>query len=64
MCRKTLRPNELVVSAAFLIVPDEAFSKPAAVAIPPEGYFELERGRYGPDYHGFSLSRQPGLTRS
>jgi hypothetical protein len=22
--------------------------RPAAVAIPKEGYFELERGRYGP----------------
>ena len=37
------------------------WSKPAAMAIPREGYFELERGRYGPLYprtpacHGFSI---------
>lgn len=36
-------------------------SKPAAMAIPREGYFELERGRYGPIYprtpacYGFSI---------
>ena len=35
--------------------------KPAAIAIPREGYFELERGRYGPIYprtpacYGFSI---------
>ncbi len=40
---------------------DEVWSKPAAKAIPPEGYFELERGRYGPTYprtpacYGFSI---------
>jgi hypothetical protein len=27
---------------------DYEWSKPAAMAIPAEGYFELERGRYGP----------------
>ena len=27
---------------------DRDWSKPAAMAIPKEGYFELERGRYGP----------------
>ena len=27
---------------------DHQWSKPAAMAIPAEGYFELERGRYGP----------------
>jgi hypothetical protein len=37
------------------------WSKPAAMAIPPEGYFDLERGRYGPVYprtpacYGFSI---------
>lgn len=37
------------------------WSKPAAVAIPKGGYFELERGRYGPVYprtpacYGFSI---------
>ena len=40
---------------------DAAWSKPAAMAIPPEGYFEVVRGRYGPAYprtpacHGFSI---------
>jgi hypothetical protein len=40
---------------------DHDWSKPAAVAIPKEGYFELERGRYGPVYprtpacYGFSI---------
>ncbi|WP_433755092.1 hypothetical protein [Nocardia sp. CA-135398] len=37
------------------------WSKPAAMAIPAEGYFELKRGRYGPIYpqtpscYGFSI---------
>ena len=37
------------------------WTKPAAMAIPPEGYFTEERGRYGPVYprtpacHGFSI---------
>ena len=40
---------------------DEAWAQPAAKAIPPEGYFKLERGRYGPTYprtpacYGFSI---------
>ena len=40
---------------------DHDWSKPAAKAIPKEGYFELERGRYGPVYprtpacYGFSI---------
>ena len=37
------------------------WTKPAAMAIPKEGYFELERGRHGPVFprtpacHGFSI---------
>src|SRR4030095_2566941 len=37
------------------------WSKPAAMAIPKEGYFKLEQGRYGPLYprtpanHGFTI---------
>ena len=37
------------------------WTKPAAMAIPKEGYFKLEQGRYGPVYpqtpacHGFSV---------
>ena len=37
------------------------WSKPAAIAIPKEGYFELEQGRFGPLYprtpacHGFTI---------
>ena len=40
---------------------DGDWSKPAAMAIPKEGYFELERGRYGPLFprtpacYGFSI---------
>ena len=40
---------------------NQDWTKPAAMAIPKEGYFELERGRYGPTYprtpacHGFSI---------
>ncbi len=40
---------------------DHTWTTPAAVAIPREGYFELERGRYGPLFprtpacHGFSI---------
>ena len=40
---------------------EDTWATPAAKAIPPEGYFELERGRYGPTYprtpacYGFSL---------
>ena len=40
---------------------EQDWSKPAAMAIPPEGYFELERGRYGPVFprtpacYGFSI---------
>jgi hypothetical protein len=41
--------------------PDHDWTKPAAMAIPPEGYFVEERGRYGPVFprspacHGFSI---------
>ncbi|MGC2576650.1 MAG: hypothetical protein WA376_03650 [Terrimicrobiaceae bacterium] len=37
------------------------WSKPAAMAIPKEGYFQLQQGRYGPTYprtpacHGFTI---------
>ena len=40
---------------------DQDWTKPAAMAIPKEGYFELERGRYGPIFprtpacYGFSI---------
>ena len=40
---------------------DHDWTKPAAMAIPKEGYFELERGRYGPIFprtpacYGFSI---------
>ena len=39
----------------------EDWSKPAAMAIPKEGFFKLEQGRYGPIYpktpanHGFTI---------
>ena len=40
---------------------DQDWTKPAAMAIPKEGYFEFERGRYGPVFartpacYGFSI---------
>jgi hypothetical protein len=40
---------------------DHEWSKPAAMAVPPDGYFELQRGRYGPVFprtpacYGFSI---------
>jgi hypothetical protein len=40
---------------------DKNWTKPAAMAIPKEGYFTLEQGRYGPTYprtpacHGFTI---------
>jgi hypothetical protein len=40
---------------------DRDWTRPAALAIPKEGYFELERGRYGPVFprtpacYGFSI---------
>ena len=40
---------------------DNDWTKPAALAIPKEGYFEFERGRYGPVFprtpacYGFSI---------
>jgi hypothetical protein len=40
---------------------DQDWTKPAAMAIPPEGYFEEERGRFGPVFprtparYGFSI---------
>jgi hypothetical protein len=40
---------------------DNNWAKPQAMAIPKEGYFTLERGRYGPTYprtpacHGFTI---------
>ncbi len=40
---------------------DQDWAKPAAVAIPEGGYFEVERGRYGPVFprtpacYGFSI---------
>jgi len=43
------------------IATDQNWTKPAAKAIPREGYFTLEQGRYGPTYprtpacHGFTI---------
>ena len=40
---------------------EQDWTKPSAIAIPKEGYFKDERGRYGPVYprtpacHGFSI---------
>jgi hypothetical protein len=43
------------------VVNDKDWAKPQAMAIPKEGYFSLEKGRYGPTYprtpacHGFTI---------
>ena len=50
---------------------DHDWTKPAAMAIPKEGYFELERGRYGPVFprtpacYGFTIIAKviPGRER-
>jgi hypothetical protein len=44
-----------------MVAGESDWSHPAAMAIPPEGYLELERGRYGPVFprtpacYGFSI---------
>jgi hypothetical protein len=35
---------------------DNDWTKPAMMAIPKEGYFELERGRYGPIFPKLRLA--------
>jgi hypothetical protein len=51
----------LLSRGILVTVKDPVWSKPSAKAIPPEGYYELERGRYGPVYprtpacYGFSI---------
>src|SRR6202000_1551581 len=58
--RRSVRTNSAERSPR-MPMSDHDWSKPAAVAIPKEGYFELERGRYGPIYprtpacYGFSI---------
>jgi hypothetical protein len=43
------------------MTPDDDWSKPKAIAIPKQGYFTLQQGRYGPTYprtpacHGFTI---------
>ena len=51
---------------------DHDWSKPAAMAIPREGYFELEQGRYGPNFprtpacYGFTIiaKTKPGTEEA
>src|SRR5262245_17388790 len=53
------------------IATDQNWTKPAAKAIPREGYFTLQQGRYGPTYprtpacHGFTIIAKikPGLEQ-
>src|ERR1700742_5062509 len=58
--RRSVRTNSAERSPR-MPMSDHDWSKPAAVAIPKEGYFELERGRYGPIYprtpacYGFTI---------
>src|SRR5205814_6539456 len=43
------------------VVPTKDWTKPQAIAIPKEGYFESKQGRYGPVFprtpacHGFTI---------
>src|SRR5690242_149201 len=65
--KSTSRVTQVLASASCpprrttMVTKRPDWSTPAAMAIPPEGYFELERGRYGPTYpktpacHGFSI---------
>ena len=54
-------PHGCIDGSPRMPTSDHDWSKPAAKAIPKEGYFELERGRYGPVYprtpacYGFSI---------
>lgn len=55
-------PQEIDMAApASAKAKDSDWTKPAAMAIPKEGYFTLEKGRYGPIFprtpacHGFSV---------
>src|SRR5258708_6504997 len=43
-----LKTGATAPSAA--VAPTSDWTKPAAMAIPKEGYFQLEQGRYGPVY--------------
>jgi hypothetical protein len=67
---KPIKEQEMATKAvptAEPMKPQEAiplksdWAKPAAMAIPEEGYFKLEKGRYGPTYprtpacHGFTV---------
>src|ERR1700710_2052734 len=54
-------PHPSSTKGANVAEGDRDWTKPAAMAIPKEGYFELERGRYGPVFprtpacYGFSI---------
>src|SRR4051794_8027959 len=54
-------PSGLQSRGAKMTATDHDWTTPSAMAIPPEGYFTEERGRYGPVYprtpacHGFSI---------
>ena len=59
MTNTMIHPTAAPETATPEIVED--WSKPAAMAIPKEGFFKLEQGRYGPIYpktpanHGFTI---------
>jgi hypothetical protein len=54
-------PCELRIPAMALVRDERDWQKPAAMAIPKDGYFELEQGRYGPVFpktpasYGFTI---------
>ena len=53
--------RSLTIGVNKVAIVDGAWTKPAAISIPKEGYFELEQGRYGPTFpktpanYGFSI---------
>ena len=57
----TLRSIEGSMKGYDMATSDQDWTKPSAMAIPPEGYLKEERGRYGPVFprtpacHGFSI---------
>jgi len=61
----TLSPSDTLTrpetGGPTVAVGEDDWTRPAAMAIPKEGYFELQQGRYGPVYprtpacHGFSI---------
>src|SRR5258708_40038721 len=61
MATQAREQREPAQSQAGIAATENDWTKPRAMAIPKEGYFKLERGRYGPVYpkspacYGFTI---------